>query len=72
VDAYQGTIAQTGEITPLLFFVAMLPQGYHAREQMGTYREDETAVVAAIAKSLQRDGTGQGVQATTSILLWHR
>ncbi len=36
---------------------------------MSTEREDQAAVMAAIAERFQRDGTGKRVQTTTAVLL---
>ena len=45
---HQRTVAQPGQITPFLCFVAVPPQRYHAGEQMGAQREHQTAVAATV------------------------
>ena len=39
---------------------------------MGTEREDQPAIVAAIAERFQRYGTGKRVQTAAAVLLWNR
>src|SRR6266436_2751162 len=50
----------------------MEPHRHDAGEQVGTEREDQTAIATAIPQRFQSDRAGEGIEATASVLFGHR